>query len=416
MVKRLALKWRELKRERGIALLATMLAIAMMMIIIVDFTSSTAMGYLSAANHANEIRAEYLARSAINVGLALIAQDTRAQLMQQMGGTSGQNGAIGQQGTVGQNSSTPGQNSATGQTGGSSVSGQQQPDSFMSVWALPFPPMPVNGGTVQLSVVDEARKFNINSLINFNPTMGIVPQVTGTGNQPLGAATPIGAEPNGAATPTPAASSSPSAATGQPGQINPVAVMQLTRLVMLLGISPEIIPPIVDWLDPDSIESQGGAEADYYLKLIPPYEPRNGPMPTLGDLRMIKGIDDATFMKLRNYLTVAPEPAVNVNTAPAEVLACLDDSLANNPNVVKQILEARAIRPFSNVTDVLNLIGGAASQSSGGQSSLTRDLTTRTTYFSITGMGTYAGARRLVFATFKRNGDGTGTLSSWQEE
>jgi len=411
MVKRLALKLRALKKgERGIALLATMLAIAFMTIIIVDFSSSTAMGYLSAANHANEIRAEYLARSAINVGLALIAQDTRAQIAQQ------QNGAIGQQGTVGQNGSTPGQNSSTGQTGGSSVSGEQQPDSFLSVWALPFPPMPVNGGTVQLAVVDEARKFNINSLINFTgASVALVPQAGATA-QPLGEATPVGAAPNGAATPTPAASASPGAVNTQLGQINQNAVMQLTRLVMLLGISPAIIPPIVDWLDPDSIESQGGAEADYYLRLLPPYEPRNGPMPTLGDLRLIKGIDDATFMKLRNYLTVAPETAVNVNTAPPEVLACLDDSLANNPNVIKQILEARAIRPFSNPADVLNLIGGAASQASGGQSSLSRDLTTRTTYFSITGMGTYAGARRLVFATFRRNGDGTGTLSSWQEE
>ena len=410
MVTRLALKLRALKRERGIALLATMLAIAFMTIIIVDFTSSAAMGYLSAANHANEIRAEYLARSAINVGLALIAQDTRAQMAQQQGG------ALGQQGTVGQNGTTPGQNSPTGRTGGSSVSGQQLPDSFMSVWALPFPPLPVNGGKVQLSVVDEARKFNINSLINFNATTLLTPNQPGQG-LPLGSARPLGTPPNGFASPTPAAAASPAAAAnGQLGQVNQNAVLQLTRLVMLLGISPEVIPPIIDWLDPDSIETQGGAEADYYLRLIPPYEPRNGPMPTLGDLRLVKGIDDATFMKLRNYLTVAPETAVNVNTAPPEVLACLDDSLANNPNVIKQILEARAIRPFSNVADVLNLIGGAASQASGGQTSLTRDLTTRTTYFSITGMGTYAGARRLVFATFRRNGDGTGTLSSWQEE
>jgi general secretion pathway protein K len=191
--------------------------------------------------------------------------------------------------------------------------------------------------------------------------------------------------------------------------------MQLTRLVMLLGISPAIIPPIVDWLDPDSIESEGGAEADYYMRLMPPYEPRNGPMPTLGDLRLVKGIDDATFMKLRNYLTVAPEPAVNINTAPPEVLACLDQSLSDNPKIMQQIIEARAIRPFSNVTDVLNLIGGAASQGT-SQGSLTQNLTTRTTYFSITGMGAYAGARKMVFATFRRNGDGTGALTSWQEE
>jgi len=382
MVSQLRIIMRKVSSERGIALLATMLAIAMMTIIVIDFTSSSAMGYLSAANHANEIRAEYLARSAINVGLALIAQDTRTQLAQQ-------------------------------QSNPSSLGGQGQSfDSFFSVWALPFPPMPVNGGRVQLTVVDEARKFNINSLINTMQINGLTPTQPGSQPTPLGTAPPVGASPYG---------TGPS--VGQPnangpsaiGQINANAVMQLTRLVMLLGISPAIIPPIVDWLDPDSIESQGGAEADYYMRLMPPYEPRNGPMPTLGDLRLIKGMDDATFMKLRNYLTVAPEPAVNVNTASPEVIACLDQSLSDNPKIVQQIIEARSIRPFTNTNDVFNLIGGAASQGT-SQGGLNKTLTVRSTYFSITGVGSYAGARRLVYATFRRNGDGTGSLSSWQEE
>jgi len=39
--------------ERGVALLATMLAIALMTLIVVDFTSSSALGYHSAANQAN---------------------------------------------------------------------------------------------------------------------------------------------------------------------------------------------------------------------------------------------------------------------------------------------------------------------------------------------------------------------------
>src|SRR4029077_11701465 len=124
----------------------------------------------------------------------------------------------------------------------------------------------------------------------------------------------------------------------------PNAVQQLSRLLALLEISPAIVPAIIDWLDRDSIDTPGGgAEADYYLKLIPPYEPRNGTMPTIGDLRMIKGIDDATFLKLKNYLTVEPETRVNVNTAPPEVLACLEPELASNPRLVMQILQARMV-------------------------------------------------------------------------
>ncbi len=343
MVKYLRSLLHRSKNERGIALLATMLAVALMTIIVVDFTSSSALGYLSAANHANEIRAAYLARSGISVGLALLAQDTRAQQAQ------------------------------AAAAGGNGTTAQGQPfDSFASVWALPFPPMPVEGGTIQLSVVDEARKFNINKLINNTPTPGANPNTV--------------------------------------GQINIDAVQQLTRLCLILGVPVQLVPCVLDWLDRDSIESPNGAEADFYLKLRPPYEPRNGPMPTLGDLRLVKGVDDATFAKLRNFLTVAPETGVNPNTASPEVLACLEPELTQDPNIVKAIIQARAIRPFSMVTDISNLPGVS------GVQKLSKDLTLRGQYFTITGVGNYAGARRLVTAAFRRNPDGTAFLGSWQEE
>ncbi len=334
-----------LKNERGMALLATMLAIALMTIIVVDFTSSSALGYLSAANHANEIRSAFLARSAVNVGLALIAQDTRAQ---------------------------------ASQPGSSGAAPQSQPfDSFASVWAIPFPPMPVDGGWVQLSVVDEARKFNINKLI-----------ITQVGTAAV------------------------NAPQQQVGQIDPNAVQQLVRLIGILGLSPAIAPAIVDWLDKDSIDSpDGGAESDYYLGLIPPYEPRNGPMPTLGDLHLIRGIDDIAFLKLSQYLTVAPEKAVNPNTASPEVLACLEPALTANPRAVEAIIQARMLKPFTNVTDVLNI----PDLSSVG-TTFSKDLTTRGDYFTISGVGKYAGARKLVVGTFQRIQDGTAVLGSWQED
>jgi general secretion pathway protein K len=359
------------------ALLATMLAIALMTIIVMDFTSSSALGYLSAANHANEIRATYLARSGVNLGLALLAQDTRNQQAQQL-------------------------------ASGGGVSAQNQPsDSYFSIWALPFPPMPVEGGSVQLNVADEARKFNINKLVyGFLPIVG----AAGAGTT----ATTTAPNDSGSSTLGQGSQSVGQATNANqlvPGQIDPNGVAQLQRLFLLLNIPLDIVPAIVDWLDRDSIESQGGAEADYYLRLIPPYEPRNGPMPTLGDLRLVKGVDDAIFMKLRNYLTVAPEPSVNVNTAAPEVIACLDQALTANTSVVSQIMQARSIRPFSNITDVLNIVG-----SSVPQGNLTQYLTTRSQYFTISGMGSYAGTRKLVFATFHRNGDGTATLGSWQED
>lgn len=318
-----ALRRRDVRNQRGIALLATLLAVALLTLIVVDFATTSALGYLSAANQANELRASYLARSATSVGLALLAQDSRMDTM------------------------------------------SKQPfDSLGDAWALPFPPIKVGGGSVSLSIVDEARKFNVNQLVN--PANG---------------------------------------------QVNNIAVEQVTRLFAILGVSPAIVPALVDWLDRDSVETPGGAEADYYLRLIPPYEPRNGPMPTIGDLRMVRGVDDATFVKLRNFLTVVPETRVNANTASPEVLACLEPELASNPRLVMQIVQARAMRPFETILDVTNLPGIGTFGVR-----LTQVLTTRSVYFTIAGMGTYAGARKLVYSTFRRNGNGTAALASWQEE
>jgi len=312
------------RNPRGVALLVVLLGVALMTLIVLDFGTTAALGYLSAANQANELRAYFLARSSVAVGLGLLAEDSRIDAAMQ----------------------TP-------------------YDSLNDVWAVPFPPVNVDGGTVSISIIDETRKLNINQLVN--PTTG---------------------------------------------EIDPQHAMVLERLFTILNIPPEIIPAIADWIDADSMPSpQGGAEMDYYLRLVPPYAPRNGLMPTIGDLKMVRGVDDATFHRLLPFVTVVPEMQVNANTAPPEVLAALSPQLFANPDQIKAIVTARMIRPFSNLTDVGNIPGL-------GQyiTDLSKVLTTRSNFFTINGMGTFAGARKLVHSTFRRQPNGTGLLISWQED
>ncbi len=57
--------------------------------------------------------------------------------------------------------------------------------------------------------------------------------------------------------------------------------------------APAIINCVKDWLDfgdDDAITGLSGAESDYYKGLDPPYECRNGPMPHISDLLMVKGV------------------------------------------------------------------------------------------------------------------------------
>ncbi len=56
------------------------------------------------------------------------------------------------------------------------------------------------------------------------------------------------------------------------------------------GMTPDIVAAIADWRDADNAVTPGGAEADYYTSLQPPYLPRNGPFQTIRELLMVRGI------------------------------------------------------------------------------------------------------------------------------
>lgn len=46
---------------------------------------------------------------------------------------------------------------------------------------------------------------------------------------------------------------------------------------------------LMDWVDKDSRAQAEGAEADYYMELEPPYEPRDGPLTSINELRRVRG-------------------------------------------------------------------------------------------------------------------------------
>lgn len=68
------------------------------------------------------------------------------------------------------------------------------------------------------------------------------------------------------------------------------------ELGKLYGMRPEIAAAILDWRDPDNNVTPGGAEADYYASLQPPYLPRNGPFQTMRELLMVQGVTRELLM------------------------------------------------------------------------------------------------------------------------
>lgn len=74
--------------------------------------------------------------------------------------------------------------------------------------------------------------------------------------------------------------------------INEVPEQLLTKL---LPQEPELVDAILDWRDTDDLPRAEGAEADYYTTLQPPHAPRNGPVETVEELLLVKGITPARF-------------------------------------------------------------------------------------------------------------------------
>lgn len=66
---------------------------------------------------------------------------------------------------------------------------------------------------------------------------------------------------------------------------------QASRLLMTLpNMTEEIANSILDWIDPDEETRSSGGENDYYSTLEQPYRCKNGPLDTLEELLLVKGV------------------------------------------------------------------------------------------------------------------------------
>ncbi len=64
----------------------------------------------------------------------------------------------------------------------------------------------------------------------------------------------------------------------------------VSLLMALPGMTEEVADAILDWLDEDEESRLYGAELDYYSSLPTPYEPANGPLQTVDELLLVKGV------------------------------------------------------------------------------------------------------------------------------
>jgi len=147
-------------------------------------------------------------------------------------------------------------------------------------WALKLPPMPVENGELVGQIDDQQGLFNLNNLVT-------------------------------------------------QGKVNLAQLAHFRSLLATLGLSEKLADALADWIDADSQpQPRDGAEDEYYLALDPPYLAANQPLIDVAELALVRGFDDNVRARLRPYVTALPVfTAVNVNTAPAEVLAAVIEGL-----------------------------------------------------------------------------------------
>ena len=291
---------RRRKKERGIALMMVIGAIAVLTVMLAEFQDDTSAELASALADRDSIQAEYMARSATNLARLVIATEPAirqsiAPLFQLMKQTPPQLpvwefsdrllGAFNDKDAQQDFAATIGLDPTRGKNLG----------------------MP--GGRFELSIVDEDAKIDVN----------------------LGGA-------------------------------NDIAHIRLAKELMGLMAPPQYDPmfqkrdltgnyhdrlqicaAILDWADADlnafncdfsqsTAPSNGAEDAYYQLLPVHPYYRKNAPYDSLDELHMVTGIDDdfwATFVDpdptnpKKRIMTVWGQGTVNVNSAPAMTLIAL---------------------------------------------------------------------------------------------
>ncbi|MGO9203377.1 MAG: helix-hairpin-helix domain-containing protein [Limisphaerales bacterium] len=172
------------------------------------------------------------------------------------------------------------------------------------------------------------------------------------------------------------------------------------ELAKLDGMTPDITAAIVDWRSSGNEVTPGGAKADYYLSLRPPYLPRNGPLQTIRELLMVRGVSpelllgrdfqqngliqpfeeggtDAvvedvldtgwaallTVDSSVNNVNAAGYDRVNIQTADEAALTGVSGITSD---IAKAIVAWRAQNRFSSIADLLDVAAAQDNNRAGG--------------------------------------------------
>lgn len=175
-------------------------------------------------------------------------------------------------------------------------------DSLGDDWAQQLPPLAVPGGQVGGFVLDLQGRFNLYNLVKLQVT----PE-------------------------------------------NDPDVLYFQNLLRVLGLDDQLVWAIMDWVDADfETRFPGGAEDDVYQSSQLPYRAANRPFQSVSELRLVTGIDAATWNALAPYVCALPSrTSLNVNTAAAPLIQALSEEFSQQD--AGQLIEGRGENGYESV-------------------------------------------------------------------
>lgn len=177
-------------------------------------------------------------------------------------------------------------------------------DTLVEAWAAPTRPFEIEGGRIELAIVDLERRFNANAVTS------------------------------------------------------PENLERLKRLMVQLELDPNLADAWLDWIDRDEVVHGFGGEDEDYMLMNPAYRAANRTAVDASEMMAVKGFSRDAYERILPYVAPLPvnELRVNVNTANATVLRSLGASLA--PEEAEVLAESP--REFKDVAEAVTQYPGLA--------------------------------------------------------